>query len=182
LTGLRERQWQLIHDRHAGELWRFVLSLTRDRQAAEDVVQEVMLRAWRTAELAARDEAATRAWLFTVARRLVIDRSRSAVIRRERTTADGTPVDGAEQQPWHGGGAELIDRTDQVLDRWLIADALAALTPEHRCVLVAAYYEGRTTADIAERLQIAGGTAKSRLHYALRQLKLILQEKGVTRP
>ncbi|HEY9294741.1 MAG TPA: sigma-70 family RNA polymerase sigma factor [Microlunatus sp.] len=178
MAGLAESQWQLIHDRHAGELWRFVLSLTQDRQVAEDVVQEVLLRAWRTGELATRDEAGTRAWLFTVARRVVIDRWRSASVRRERLT------DGAEPAATDATVAAgvLRDSTDQVLDRWLIADALAGLSSDHRAVVIAAYYEGRSTTDIAQRLQIAEGTVKSRLHYGLRHLRMILQERGVTRP
>ena len=69
-----------------------------------------------------------------------------------------------------------------VLDRWLISDALSSLSSEHRAVIVSAYYEGRSVADISSRLRIPEGTVKSRLHYGLRSLKLILQEKGVTRP
>lgn len=178
MTGLQESEWRAIHDRHSGELWRFVLSLTRDRTVAEDIVQEVLLRAWRSADLAVRDEAGTRAWLFTVARRLVVDRWRSATVRRE--SPDG--LSEARTGPAIGGaGLASSDRTDEVLDRWLIADALAALSSDHRAVLVAAYYEGRTTADIAARLDIAEGTVKSRLHYGLRHLKMIMQERGVTR-
>jgi RNA polymerase sigma-70 factor (ECF subfamily) len=177
VSGLQESEWQLIHDRHSGELWRFVLALTHDRPTSEDIVQEVLLRAWRSGELAERDEAGVRAWLFTVARRLVVDRWRSAAVRRE------SPGELPEAGPGAmvGGASRPPDRTDEVLDRWLIADALAALSSDHRAVLVAAYYEGRTTADIATRLQIAEGTVKSRLHYGLRHLKMIMQERGVTR-
>jgi RNA polymerase sigma-70 factor, ECF subfamily len=178
VTGLQESEWQAIHDRHSGELWRFVLSLTHDRNVAEDIVQEVLLRAWRSADLAERDEAGVRAWLFTVARRLVVDRWRSAAVRRE--SADAEPEERSGSMIG-GAGPEPGDRTDQVLDRWLIADALAALSSDHRAVLVASYYEGRTTADIAQLMQIAEGTVKSRLHYGLRHLRMILQERGVTR-
>ena len=67
------------------------------------------------------------------------------------------------------------------MDRLLIGDALAQLSPEHRGVVRRSYYQGWTTAQIAEDLQIAEGTVKSRLHYALRALRLILQEMGVAR-
>lgn len=164
----RDSAWRVLHDRHVAELRRYVLHLTHDRQWGEDVVQEVLVRAWREDRLAGRDDDAVRAWLFTVARRLVIDKWRSAAVRRELPTAEVT------QTP-------TADQTEQVLDRWLIADALSSLTPEHRAVVVAAYYQGQQVADIAERLQIAPGTVKSRLHYGLRNLRLILQEKGVTR-
>jgi RNA polymerase sigma-70 factor (ECF subfamily) len=73
-----------LHDRHGAELWRFALRLTHDRQAAEDVVQEVLLRAWKDPQLGERAEPAARAWLFTTTRNLVIDRWRSAAARHER--------------------------------------------------------------------------------------------------
>ncbi len=63
----------------------------------------------------------------------------------------------------------------------LIAEAMAQLSPEHRAVVARSYYRGWTTAAIAADLGIAEGTVKSRLHYALRALRLTLQEMGVTR-
>lgn len=156
-------------DAHQGELRRFALRLTQDQQAAEDVVQEVLLRAWRDPHLLDHGGPGMRAWLFTVARRLVVDRWRSAAARHESI---GDPsVEPGE-----------ADRSSEVLDRWIVLDALRSLSLEHRQVIAAAYYEGRGIADIASELQIPEGTVKSRLHYGLRALRLVLQEKGVTRP
>jgi len=85
------------HDVHAPALWRFVVRLTGDDRLAEDVVQETLLRAWRRPHILTEDEAGARAWLFTVARNLVIDDRRSA--RRSRSAAGTTswrrPVSGA---------------------------------------------------------------------------------------
>lgn len=166
VSGSRETALQDLHDRHAPDLWRFALSLTHDRELASDVVQETLLRAWRDPALTSRDDSRTRAWLFTVARHLVIDSWRSAASRHE---VRGAQVAGVGE-----------DETSEVLDRWLIVDALQRLSADHRAVIAAAYYEGRTVADIAGRLQIPEGTVKSRLHYGLRTLRLVLQEKGVT--
>jgi RNA polymerase sigma-70 factor (ECF subfamily) len=83
-----------------------------------------------------------------------------------------------EDRPEESAG----DATSVVLDRWLIAEALGSLTAQHRSVINAAYYEGRSVVDISARLRIPEGTVKSRLHYGLRTLRLALQEKGVTRP
>ena len=66
-----------------------------------------------------------------------------------------------------------------MLDSWLVADALEQLTPEHRAVVVGAYYGGRSVAELAREHQIPEGTVKSRMHYALRALRLALQERGV---
>ncbi|HEV7146017.1 MAG TPA: sigma-70 family RNA polymerase sigma factor [Pedococcus sp.] len=165
----REVVLRALHDRHAAELWRFALRLTRDPQAAEDIVQEALLRAWRDPALATRGDAQARAWLFTVVRNLVIDRWRSAASRHEVGVTDF--VEAGES-----------DRSAEVLDRWLIADALTSLSHQHRQVIASAYYEGRSVAEIAAEMRIPEGTVKSRLHYGLRSLRLVLQEKGVTHP
>jgi RNA polymerase sigma-70 factor, ECF subfamily len=168
-SGQREAALQELHDRHASELWRFAMRRTHDRQLSEDIVQEVLLRAWKDPSLGQRDHASARNWLFTASRNLIIDRWRSAASRHEQPMED---------PPEESAG----DATSVVLDRWLIAEALGSLSMEQRSVINAAYYEGRSIADISARLQISEGTVKSRLHYGLRTLRLALQEKGVTRP
>jgi RNA polymerase sigma-70 factor (ECF subfamily) len=72
------------------------------------------------------------------------------------------------------------DDIDLRLDRLLILDALTALSPEHRSVLVETYYRGRSVADAADALGVPAGTIKSRTFYALRALKLALAERGVS--
>ena len=72
------------------------------------------------------------------------------------------------------------DQVDSMLDTWIMAEALDRLTPEHREVIVECYYRGRSTAEAAEVLRIPVGTVKSRTHYALRALRLTMQEMGVT--
>jgi RNA polymerase sigma-70 factor (ECF subfamily) len=166
-SGQREAALQELHDRHASELWRFAMRRTHDRQLSEDIVQEVLLRAWKDPSLGQRDQAAARNWLFTASRNLIIDRWRSAASRHEQRTED---------PPEESAG----DATSVVLDRWLITEAFGSLSMEQRAVINAAYYEGRSIADISARLRIPEGTVKSRLHHGLRTLRLALQVKGVT--
>jgi RNA polymerase sigma-70 factor, ECF subfamily len=82
-----------------------------------------------------------------------------------------------------GSAPELAgpDEVDSTLDRLLIGEAMAQLSTEHRAVVRRSYYLRWTTAPIAADLGIAEGTVKSKLHYALRALRLTLQEMGVTR-
>ncbi|WP_193509816.1 sigma-70 family RNA polymerase sigma factor [Cryobacterium sp. BB736] len=165
-----DQQAQLLralHDEHAAALWRYVLWLCGDRQLAEDIVQETLLRAWRRPKVLDQSESSARAWLFTVARNLVIDNYRSARARNEL---------GAAELPERA----VDDGVDAALDRWLVADALAGLSEEHRAVVVLSYYRGQSIAQIADALELPQGTVKSRLHYALRALRLALQERGVT--
>ncbi len=156
-----------LHDGHAEALWRYALRLTGDKELAEDVVQEALLRAWRNPGILEQGTAASKAWLYAVARNFAIDEARSARAR------------------WEIGSAKLPERsrsdhTDKTLDAWLIADALSQLKPEHRVVIVRAYYRGESIAELAEALDVPPGTVRSRLHYGLRALRLALEENGVT--
>jgi RNA polymerase sigma-70 factor, ECF subfamily len=167
MTDERTALLRALHDEHAPALWRYVVRLTHDEAFAHDVVQETLLRAWRRPQILDQSESSARAWLFTVARNLVIDDRRSARAQHEF---------GADPLPERA----TTDQTDAVLDSWLIADALAGLSTEHRAVVVCAYYQGHSVAECATLLDIPAGTVKSRLHYALRALRLALQERGVT--
>jgi RNA polymerase sigma-70 factor, ECF subfamily len=160
-----------LYDEHAGVLWRFALKLTGDPSHAEDVVQETLLRAWQHPEVVGDTERSARAWLFTVARNMIIDDRRSA---RHRHVVGSIDDDGVPEQ-------STPDEVNAALDRLLIADAMTQLSAEHRAVIERSYYRGWTTAQIATDLGIAEGTVKSRLHYAVRALRLTLQELGVTR-
>jgi RNA polymerase sigma-70 factor, ECF subfamily len=159
-----------IHDEHGPALLRFVLRLSRgDREFAEDVVQESLLRLWQNKTiLTTYSEESTRAWLHTVARNLVIDDRRSSRFKRELQT-DALPE---RSSP---------DIFGPAVDKWVVSDALRSLSPEHRAVLVRAHYLGQTAVEIARHEGIPPGTVKSRLHYALRALRVALQERGVER-
>ena len=106
--GSREAALQELHDRHAAELWRFAMRLTRDRELSEDVVQEVLLKAWKDPGLGLRDDGAARAWLFTASRNLIIDRWRSAAARREQRTPE--PLEEAVRRLDQRGAGPLADR------------------------------------------------------------------------
>lgn len=167
-TGRDAARLAALYDEHAAPLWRYVVHLTGDRAGADDIVQETLLRAWRTPKILEQDPSTTRSWMFTVARHLVIDEARSARRRREIGVAE-VPERAAP------------DATDALFEAILVEEALAALTVEHRAVVVRAYYRGLSVAEMADELEIPEGTVKSRLHYGLRALRLTLQEKGVTR-
>ena len=160
---------QQLHDEHAVALWRFCLRLVNhDEARAEDVVQETMLRAWRHRSILESSPPALRAWLYTVARNIVTDEWRRQRSHRE------TPV---AEVPERSTGDETVD---QLLLSWVVAEAITRLSPEHQAVLLECYYRGRPVADASRRLGVPEGTVKSRTHYALRALRLTLEEMGVT--
>ena len=157
-----------LHDLHAAVIWRYAVRLTGNQSVADDIVQETLLRAWRTPRILDQDPTTARAWLFTVARNLVIDDARSARRRHE------DPVEAVPER-------QADDLADSLFDALLVGEALKELSEDHRAVIVHAYFGGRNTCELAAELNIAEGTVKSRLHYGLRALRLALQEKGVTR-
>lgn len=169
-TGTSDEQFvRALYADHAGPLLGYVLRLTGgDRQRAEDIVQETLLRAWRHPEVLSGRP--IRPWLFTVARNLVVDGHRA---RRARPREVGEAALANAPAP-----AERLD-VDRILESWAVADALATLRPEHRGVLLETYYRGRSVAEAAEVLGIPVGTVKSRTYYALRALRLALEERGM---
>jgi RNA polymerase sigma-70 factor (ECF subfamily) len=154
---------------HAGPLLGYVMRLTQgDRARAEDVVQETLLRAWRHPEALTHAESSPRPWLCTVARRIVVDHHRARRSRPPETGDEALAFLPAE------------DQVDSAMLAWDVSQALASLSPDHRAVLLETYYRGRSVAEAAEVLGIPAGTVKSRTYYALRALKLALEERGMT--
>ena len=139
-----------------------------DRQRAEDIVQETLLRAWRHPEVLGDEGRSPRPWLFTVARNLVIDAHRARSVRPVEVLDD---VDGASGST--DGGMETA------LTRFELLDALTGLSAPHRDALILVFYRGHSIAEAAELLGIPEGTVKSRCHYALRTLRVLCQERGL---
>jgi RNA polymerase sigma-70 factor (ECF subfamily) len=166
---VREDMLRELYAEHAGPLLSFVLRITDgDRGRAEDIVQETLLRAWRHPEALDEARGAIRPWLFTVARHLAVDAHRA---RRARPTEVAQEAAALAPAP---------DDIARALESWLVADALSTLSPEHRSVLLETFYRDRSVADAAHVLGIPPGTVKSRTYYALRALRLALEERGVT--
>ncbi len=159
---------QDLYEKHAPELRRYAVRLTGDRTRAEDVVQETLLKAWQHPEVTGDPARSPRPWLFTVARNIIVDDQRSARFRRESVTPHTDAIGD------HAGP----DEVNAALDRMLLSSALSQLSADHRAVIQRSYYEGWTSAQIAADLGIPEGTVRSRLHYAMRALRLALQEMG----
>lgn len=158
-----------LYEEHADVLLAFVRRYV-DRSQAEDVVQETLLRAWRHLDRLDTDEGNPRAYLMTVARNVLTDqwrarRSRPQTIDDDRRLAT-LPTE---------------DDIDATLERWIIGEALARLTPEHRTVVQSLYYDGRTMDETAAALGVPTGTVKSRSYYAIRALRTVFEEMGVIR-
>jgi RNA polymerase sigma-70 factor (ECF subfamily) len=159
-----------LYEEHGKALLAYATRLTGDRQAAEDVVQETLIRAWRHPEVMANGEGSVRGWLLTVTRNIVTDRYRAKAARPKEVAESETASAAA--------GSVQRDHADAVVDSMVLAEALDRLSPEHRDVLVEIYYRGHTAAEAAGRLGVAEGTVKSRAHYALKSLRALYARRS----
>jgi RNA polymerase sigma-70 factor (ECF subfamily) len=148
-----------LFQEHGRAMLAYATQLTRDRAAAEDVVQEALVRAWRHPDSLANGKGSVRGWLLTVIRNIVVDQVR-ARSRRPPEVAESPPDAAVEQ-----------DKTEQIVNSMVVVDALNRLSPEHREVLEQVYLKGNTVAEAAKELGIPLGTVKSRSFYALRALR-----------
>jgi RNA polymerase sigma-70 factor (ECF subfamily) len=161
-----DERMRALYAAHGPALLRTISGWTRgDREAAEDLLQETMLRAWRN--LDTLDERSIRPWLMTVARRLAIDASRSRAAR---------PTECGDEPLGHIAARQ--DHVEQVLDRAVLSRALAGLSGPQRAVLFHVYYLHSTMRQTAETLGIPEGTVKTRTRHALRALRTDLAEQA----
>ena len=159
---------ELYREYHRPLLSLIVRQTGGDRQWAEDVVQETMIRAWRSIDQLDPDAGSLLPWLATVARRIVID---------DRRRKGARPPEAGE------GALETLQSADgmeELLRTVVVTEALKALTPAHREVLNATILSDRTVNEAAGVLGVPVGTVKSRVYYAIRALRVVLEEKGVT--
>jgi RNA polymerase sigma-70 factor, ECF subfamily len=157
-----------LYQVYRAPLMSFVLRLTGgDRQHAEDIVQETMVRAWREAGQLDLSVPSLMPWLTAVARRIVIDEHRR---KRARPAESGEPA--APDRPVDDSAADTVLRV-------AVADAMRQLTSSHRQAISETILRDQTATQAAVVLGIPVGTVKSRVHYALRVLEVVLAERGL---
>ena len=155
-----------LYHEHGRALLAYATRLTSDRAAAEDVVQETLIRAWKHAESMVNEKGSVRGWLLTVARNIITDRVRARAARPQEVAESPTtpPIE--------------RDHAQGVVDSMTVLGALDQLSPEHREVLVEMYYRGRTVQEISAALGVPPGTVKSRSYYALRAMRAAMSGGG----
>lgn len=162
---------QELSRQHGPALLAWARGRFADPRDAEEVVADTLLRAWRAIDQWDPARGSERAWLFGIARNAAVDHH-----RRHRRHLRAVPVEEMhDPDPREDAAIERLVEASQV------RDALDALSEAHRRTVVAAYYRGRSTAEIAAEQDVPPGTVKSRLYYALRALRSDLEERGVLR-
>ncbi len=146
------------------DLVSYVNGMLADPHQAEEIVQETMLRAWRHADKLTPDRGSVWGWLCRVAHNAMVDR-----IRHKRAR----PAE-VEETAATSNARVVVDHGPDVVDSVHVVRVLALLQPAHRAVLYLVYYQDRTCVEAAAVLGVPVGTVKSRLHYGLRHLRVLL--------
>ena len=155
--------FEALYERHKGSIYRTALAITRDRAAAEEILQDTFLRAFRHIDKV-RDGAPIAPWLH----RIAINLSYTWTTKRVR---------------WLVGLEEVVGRLvvaprylpERVMEQTelqqVVREAIDRLEFHHRATIVLFYLEEFSLAEIAEIMDCPVGTVKSRLHYAREKLR-----------
>ncbi|MFF1354447.1 sigma-70 family RNA polymerase sigma factor [Streptomyces sp. NPDC058297] len=168
-----EQGVRAAYSEYGGELLGFARNALGDAQLAEEVVQEVFLRAWRSSESFDARRGSLRTWLYAIARNAIVDARRYRAAR---------PAPAGQGEAESAGESADVDPYDQLLARIEMREALDRLPSRHREAVVEVYFLGRTCAELAEELGIPASSARSRLYHGIRALRGILDENGWLAP
>ena len=160
-----ERAATALVERHATALARYIGSLG-ERDGADEVVQDTFVRAFQSLE-SFRGDSSLRTWLFTIARRLVVDRRRA--FRRRREVGDLDEVDAATEYT----ALDSMIASEAQRKVW---GAVGKLSPTQREVFLLRVNEGLSYKEIAEVAGTTEGAARVHYHNALRTVKENLNE------
>lgn len=157
-----EDAFEQVYERVSAPVFGLVLRVVRDPAQAEEVAQEVLVELWRTASRYDPARGSAMAWVMTLAHRRAVDRVRSAQAATDREA----------RMP--GGGPAYDEVAEQVqsrLDRERVRHCLRSLTETQRESISLAYYGGYTYREVAELLQTALGTVKTRMRDGLIRMR-----------
>jgi RNA polymerase sigma-70 factor (ECF subfamily) len=172
LSALREGRreaYELVVDRHYGSVYRFLLFLTRQASAAEDLTQEVFAAAWGALDRF-EGRASIQTWLHRIAYNTFVDAQR----RQGRQAA------GVEMLE-HAGAEAVGDPVAQAVateEAGRVREALERLAVDDRATLVLHYLEGLSYREMAQVLDRPGGTVKWLTRRALTRLRQQLTERS----
>jgi RNA polymerase sigma-70 factor, ECF subfamily len=164
-----ERAATALVERHAEAVARFVASVGA-RRDVEDLVQETFVRAFGSLD-SFRGESSLRTWLFTIARRLLVDRRRSERRRGGGLTMQVEVQDVDAVTEYTALDAVVADETERRM-----REAMARLTPTQREVFTLRVAEGMSYREIAEAAETTEGAARVHYHHAMRAIKEFLDE------
>jgi len=162
-----------LYERYRTMAYSIALRITGEPTAAEDVVQEAFLGAWRNAARYIEGRGSVKTWLLSIVHHRAID-----AIRRRRPTDQLPEADAAGSMPDALTMPDVWGSVAEGLDRTAIASALGSISTVQRESLELAYFSGLTQVEISDRLGVPLGTVKSRMRLGLLGLRRVLTGTG----
>jgi RNA polymerase sigma-70 factor, ECF subfamily len=161
-----ERAVEALYARYSGPLYSLAYQVTGAERFAQDVVQEVFIALWRDATRFDPERGALAPWLFSLARHKAID-----LVRREANIRKRTAEVDLE---FHEADDDVDHETWVRFRKERVREAIEELSPLQRESLELAFFQGLTHVEVADRLGIPLGTAKTRIRSALLRLRDVL--------
>jgi len=167
-------------NRNGSALYGYIVRQTGDPHRAEDAYQEVFLRVVKSAKRY-RPQASFRAWLFTIARNVVIDMARKESYRRAESLDKPAGDEGgaARMESMDSGAADPEENAKASEMSEILEEAIASLAEEQREVFLLREKTGLSFKEIAAATGAPLNTVKTRMHYALNHLRKALREAGM---
>ena len=163
-----------LYDQHASRAITIAFRILRNREEAEDVVQETFLEVWRRSAQFDPGRGGAVAWVVTIARSRAIDRLRARTIAGRTIASASEDADGLLPAPPPSPAAE----TERRRDERRVAAALDALPPAQRRTIELAYFEGLSQSEIAAKTASPLGTVKMRVKLAMAKLAELLGDEN----
>ena len=160
---------RLIYQDTSAKLFGVCLRILNDRGEAEDVLQDVYVTVWRKAQTFEPGRASPITWLVAIARNRSIDRLRAGAMRRRMD-----PIETAEDV--RDGAPAAIELVEQAETHARLAICLGELEQRQSAAIRAAFLEGSTYEELAERMAVPLGTMKSWIRRGLLKLRACLEQ------
>jgi RNA polymerase sigma-70 factor (ECF subfamily) len=165
-----------LYDRYSRTMFGVGLKILGDRSMAEELVQEVFLKVWRSASTFDSSRGSFSTWLYRVTRSVALDLYRKRA-HRIRQVSNGE-VHIAAERDLSAGPQEVVDESWL---SWRVSRALEVLDAPHREVIELAYFGGLSQREISERTGVPLGTVKSRTASAYKSLRKELVVQDISR-
>ncbi|UQZ34083.1 RNA polymerase subunit sigma-24 [Paenibacillus sp. PK3_47] len=162
-----------LYDRYEQVIYSFACQIVKDPRAAEEVMQELFLRIWKSAGQSDAARSQPSAWMFAVTRSIALEH-----LHRQRPAED--QPDGETEVPEMAAVPEDIteEQAEMLMIGEQVREALRELSRDQQQVLDLIYYQGLTQQEAADFASIPPGTVKSRVRMAMRQLRKRLIRLG----